>query len=206
MGIRTARRRVSSPVDHYHSAMLCCGAAGLTVVASLAACAGRTPYVKLPSKQSSAPAGASRSVAPATSAKQAVIDAYLAFWHVSDQAEKAGNAPAARAILAPYVGPDYVNFIISGLQSAWAKSEVNWGASVEHIQSVTLATLNSGVQTAVVRDCQDDSHDGLARAQTGALLPGTLGPAHQELYASLSLINGRWLIEQVTAVGDTCTG
>jgi len=186
--------------------MLCCSAAGLTIVAALAACGGSAPSVRLPSKKSSPSAAASPSDAPAAAAKQAVIDAYLAFWPVSDQAEKAGNATAARAILAPYVDPNYVSFIISGMQSAWARGEVNWGASVEHIQSVTVATLNSGVRTAVVRDCQDDSHDGLASAQTGALLPGTLGPAHQQLYASLSLINGRWLIEQITSVGDTCTG
>jgi hypothetical protein len=206
MGIRTARRRVSSPVDHYHSAMLCCGAAGLTVVASLAACGGRTPYVNLPSKQSSAPAGASRSVAPATSAKQAVIDAYLAFWRASSLAENTDSATRAQAILAPYVISTYIKFMISGMQSAWAKGQVTWGASVEHIQSATVATLNSGEQTAVVRDCQDDSHSGLANAQTGALVPGTLGSAEQELYTSMGLVNGHWLIEQVTFVGDTCTG
>jgi predicted small lipoprotein YifL len=205
MGILAARRRASSPVDRCHSAVLWCGAAAFTIVASLAACGGRAPSVMLPSKQRNAPTAPSPFVARATSTKRAVIDAYLAFWPVSDQAEKAGNATVARAILAQYVDPNYMSFIISGMRAAWARREVNWGASVEHIQSVSVARLNSGVQTAVVRDCQDDSHDGLASAQTGALLPGTLGPAHQELYASLSLINGRWLIEQVTSVGDTCT-
>ncbi|MGH3302157.1 MAG: hypothetical protein ACRDOK_10830 [Streptosporangiaceae bacterium] len=162
--------------------------------------------MSLPPKQSSAPAAGSPSVAAATSAKQAVINAYLAFWPASSQAEKAGNAAAARAILAPDVDPNYISYMISGMQTAWTKNEVSWGTSTEHIQSVTVATLNSGAQTAVLRDCQDDSHDGLASAQTAQLVPGTLGSSQQELYASLSLVNGHWLIEQVTFVGDTCTG
>ena len=206
MGIRTARRHASSSLARRCPAVLCHCAAGVTFVASLAACGASAPSVSLPPRQSSAPAAASPSVAAATASKQAVIDAYLAFWPASDQAEKTGNADAAQAILAPYVDPNYIGYMISGMQSAWTKNEVNWGASVEHIQSVTVGTFNSGAQTAVVKDCQDDSRDGLASAQTGVLVPGTLGAAHQELYASLSLVNGHWLIEQVTFVGDTCTG
>lgn len=206
MGIRTARRHASSLVARCRTVGLCRGAAGLAAVASLAACGAGTPSVSLPPKQSSAPAAGSPSVAAATSAKQAVINAYLAFWPASSQAEKAGNAAAARAILAPDVDPNYISYMISGMQTAWTKNEVSWGTSTEHIQSVTVATLNSGAQTAVLRDCQDDSHDGLASAQTAQLVPGTLGSSQQELYASLSLVNGHWLIEQVTFVGDTCTG
>jgi hypothetical protein len=206
MGIRTARRPASPPFARCRPAVLCRGAAGLTVVASLAACGASAPSVSLPPKQSSAPTAASPSVAAATSSKQAVISAYLAFWPASDRAEKTGNATAAQSILAQYVDPNYISYMISGMRSAWTKNEVNWGASVEHIQSVTVATFNSGAETAVVKDCQDDSHDGLANAQTGVLVSGTLGSAHQELYASLSLVSGHWLIEQVTFVGDTCTG
>ncbi len=205
MGMRTARRHALSPMVCGRPLAVCRAVAGLTAVAALAACGSSAPTVSLPPKQSSAPVAAASSSAAPTSAKQAVIDAYLAFWPASGHAETVGNAPAAQAILAPYVAPSYISYMISGMQSAWAKHEVNWGASVEHIQSVFVATLNSGAQTAVVRDCQDDSHDGLANGQTGALLPGTLGPAHQELYTSLTLINGRWLIEQVTFVGDSCT-
>ena len=206
MGIRTARRQASSSLARRCPVVLCRCAAGVTFVASLAGCGASAPSVSLPPRQSSAPAAASPSVAAATASKQAVIDAYLAFWPASDQAEKTGNADAAQAILAPYVDPNYIGYMISGMQSAWTKNEVNWGASVEHIQSVTVGTFNSGAQTAVVKDCQDDSRDGLASAQTGVLVPGTLGAAHQELYASLSLVSGHWVIEQVTFVGDTCTG
>jgi hypothetical protein len=205
MGIRTARR-FASPLIRYGPAGLGRAAAGFAVLGSLAACGASTPAVSLPPKQSSAPAAASPSVAAATSSRQAVINAYLAFWPASDRAEKTGNADAAQAILAQYVDPNYISYMISGMQSAWTKNEVNWGASVEHIQSVTVGTFNSGAQTAMVKDCQDDSRDGLASAQTGVLVAGTVGAAHQELYASLSLVSGHWLIEQVTFVGDTCTG
>jgi hypothetical protein len=205
MGIRKARRRVSSPLSRSRPVALCRAGAGLTAMAWFAACGATSPAVSLPLKQSSAPAFASQSVAAVTSAKEAVINSYLAFWPASDQAEEAGNATAAQAILAPYVTPNYISYMISGMRSAWAKGEVGWGSSVEHIQSVIVTTLNSGAQTAVVTDCQDDSHDGLASAKTGVLVPGTLGSASQELYASLSLVNGHWLIVQVTFVGDTCT-
>jgi predicted small lipoprotein YifL len=206
MGIRTARRDASSPLIRYAPAGLCRAAAGFAALGSLAACGASTPAVSLPPKQSSAPVAAAPSVAAATSSKQAVINAYLAFWPASDRAEKTGNADAAQAILDQYVDPNYISYMVTGMQSAWTKNEVNWGASVEHIQSVTVGTFNSGAQTAVVKDCQDDSRDGLASAQTGVLVPGTLGAAHQELYASLSLVSGHWLIEQVTFAGDTCSG
>jgi hypothetical protein len=206
MGIRTARRRALSPIACGWPLALCRAAAGLTAIATLAACGSSAPTVSLPPRQSSAPAAAASSPAPQTSAKQAVIDAYMAFWPASSRAEKTDNATKARAILAPYVASTYISYMISGMQSAWAKGEVSWGTSVEHIQSVVVATLNSGQQTAVVRDCQNDSDSGLANAQTGALVPGTLGSAEQELYTSMGLLNGHWLIEQVTFIGDTCTG
>jgi hypothetical protein len=206
MGIRTPRRHALSPTVCSRLLAACRAAAGLTATAALAACGASAASVTLPPKQSSAPVATAASSATPTSAKQAVIDAYLAFWPASSQAEKAGNATAAQAILARFVAPDYISYMISGMQSAWAKGEVGWGASVEHIQSVIVATLNSGEQTAEVRDCQDDSHSGLANARTGALMPDTLGSAEQELYTSLSLVNGHWLVDQVTFVGDSCTG
>jgi hypothetical protein len=206
MGIRTPPRHALSPTACSRLPAVCRAAAGLAAIASVAACGASAPSVSLPPRQSSASAAAAASPAMPTSAKQAVIDAYLAFWPASSQAEKAGNATAAQAILARFVAPDYISYMISGMQSAWAKGEVGWGASVEHIQSVIVATLNSGEQTAEVRDCQDDSHSGLANAQTGALVPDTLGSAEQELYTSLSLVNGHWLVDQVTFVGDACTG
>jgi hypothetical protein len=206
MGIRTARRHALSHVARCRPLVFCCSAAGVAALACVAGCGASAPSVSLPPKQSGTPAATAAASAAPTSAKQAVIDAYLAFWPASSQAEKAGDAAKAEVILAPYVASTYINYMISGMQSAWAKGEVSWGASVEHIQSVIVATLNSGEQTAVVRDCQNDSESGLANAQTGVLVPGTLGSAEQELYTSMGLVNGHWLIEQVTFVGDTCAG
>jgi predicted small lipoprotein YifL len=206
MGIRTARRHALSSIACGRPLAVCRAAAGLTAIAALAACGSSAPTVSLPPKQSDAPVAAASSSAAPTSAKQAVIEAYMAFWPASSLAEKTGNATKAQAILAPYVASTYITYMISGMQSAWAKGEVGWGSSVEHIQSVIVATLNSGEQTAVVKDCQNDSDSGLASAQTGALVPGTLGSAEQELYTSMGLLDGRWLIEQVTFIGDTCTG
>lgn len=200
MGKRNARRHELSRKAPLRLTM------ALTAVASLAACGGSASFVSLPPKGVSAGSAAGSSPATAaTSSRQAVIAAYLAFWTASSQAEKTRSATAAGTILAAYVDRNYISYMITGMQAAWAKHEVSWGASVEHIQSVTIAAIN-GEQSALVKDCQDDSHDGLASAPTGDLLPGTLGSAQQELSASLSLINGRWLVEQVAFVGDTCTG
>jgi len=137
-----------------------------------------------------------------------VTSTYLTFWNVSAQAEKTGNAAAAQAVLAPYVSPTYINYMISQMQTAWAKNEIAWGHSVEHIQSVTVVPLTgqaAGELTAVVKDCQDDSGSGLASAQTGDLIPGTLGESQLELYTSLNKVaNGQWLIDQVTEVSNSC--
>ena len=98
--------------------------------------------------------------------------------------------------------------MISQMQTAWAKNEIAWGHSVEHIQSVTVVPLTgqaAGELTAVVKDCQDDSGSGLASAQTGDLIPGTLGESQLELYTSLNKVaNGQWLIDQVTEVSNSC--
>jgi predicted small lipoprotein YifL len=206
MGIRTARRHPLSDIASCRLLAVCRCVAGLTTIASLAACGANGTLVSLPPMQSSAPAATASASAAPTSAKQAVIDAYMAFWRASSQADKTDSPTRAQADLAPYVTSTYISFMISGMKSAWAKGEVSWGTSVEHIQSVIVATLSSGEQTAVVRDCQDDSHSGLANDLTGALVPGTLGSAEQELYTSMGLVNGHWLIEQVTFVGETCTG
>jgi hypothetical protein len=204
--MNTARHRAVSHIACCWPVAVYSAAAGITAIASLAACGPSTPTISLPPKQSSAPAARASSAAATTSAKQAVIDAYMAFWPASSRAEKTDNATKAQAILAPYVASTYIIYMVSGMRSAWANGEVSWGTSVEHIQSVILATLNSGQQTAVVRDCQNDSNSGLANALTGVLVPGTLGSAEQELYTSMGLVNGHWLIEQVTFIGDTCTG
>jgi hypothetical protein len=188
------------------------GALGLLAAAVLAvvlaACGTSSPAAPS-SHQSpralSSPAPHASAPTPAVTSKHAVENAYLAFWAISDRAEKTGNAAAAQAVLAPYVNPDYISDMISGMQAAWGKDEIGWGNGVDHIQKIIVAALNSGAYVAQVQDCQDDSHSGLASAKTGDLIPGTLGSPHQELYSSLSLVKGHWLIDQVTYVNDTCT-
>lgn len=182
-------------------------AAGLAAVAVLTACATAPAPVKLPPRRSTAPSLALAAPADGTgSQQQAVVDAYTAFWPAANDAEKAGNAAAARTILAPYVYSGYIGYMVAEMRVPWAKHEVNWGADVEHIESVTVIRVRKGEEVAIVKDCQDASRDGLAIATTGELVPGTLGSAHQQLYASLSLIAGRWLIEQITFVGNACAG
>jgi len=179
----------------------------LTVV--LAACSSGG-NVNLPPKATPSSAAAtsqpgSPSPSP-TSARQAVVAAYLGFWTAGSQAERAGNAAQARAILAPYVTASYLKYMISGMRPYWRRHEVAWGRNIEHIKKVSVVTSTNGSKAAIVVDCQDASHSGLASARTGKVIRSTLGPRHANLYASMALVSGRWRVAHIMFVGNSCAG
>lgn len=198
MSSRTLRRQL--PL-----AGLVRGGGATLAAAALAACGAAPAPVDLPAKSPAAIPASSAPGSAGSDQQQAAADAYLAFWSASSQAEKAGNAAKAQAILAPYVYPAYITTMISGMRSAWSRNEVVSGSAVEHLESVSVVPLKNGEYAAIVRDCQDSSHQGFANARTHTLVAGSLGAPHQELYTSMGLVSGRWLVEQVTFVGDTCT-
>ncbi len=170
-------------------------------------CSSGGGTVSLPPKATPTGTAASPSPSPSpTSARQAVIAAYLAYWTAGSQAERSGNATRARAILAPYVTASYLQYMISSMRPFWRRHEVAWGRNVEHIKKVTIATSTKGTKAAIVVDCQDASHSGLANASTGKVIRSTLGPKHANLYASMGLVNGRWRVAHITFVGNSCAG
>lgn len=183
---------------------------------ALTACGGQQP-VKLPPKASPAaatsaaatpsPAASPSTSPPAGHTKAAAAAAYLASWPAASQAERAGSAARARKILAGHFTPSYATYVISRMRPDWRKHEVAWGQVVVHIKKVSVfKSRHGGKWAAVVVDCQDASHAGLARASTGKVISSTLGSRHEEMYASLGYEAGRWLIANIEYVGSSCTG
>jgi hypothetical protein len=173
----------------------------------LGACSSGGSTVNLPPKATPSGTAASPSLSPSpTSARQAAIAAYLGFWTAGSQAERTANAARARAILAPYVTTSYLKYMISSMRPYWRRHEVAWGRNIEHIKKVSIVTSTNGSKAAIVIDCQDASHSGLASARTGKVIRSTLGPRHADLYASMALVSGRWRVAHITFVGNSCTG
>jgi len=77
---------------------------------------------------------------------------------------------------------------------------------VDHVTAARVLTSTGGNPAAVVVDCQDASHHQVARARGGhvVLVPGSRGPAHARLYASLTYSDGRWLVQNITFTGNQC--
>jgi hypothetical protein len=175
-------------------------AAVTAAVAALAGCGG-APEVKLP--QNSHPAvspSASVSATPTVSPGAAVSAAYQASWVASDKAEQSGKTSAARRILGPYLTGSYLSTVLSRLPAYWAKHEVARGHMTDHLKRVYVHG-----STAVVVDCQDASHHLLVRAGSGKPVPGTRGPAHARLYATLVQSGGTWRVSSITFTGSSCT-
>lgn len=131
--------------------------------------------------------------------------AWLAFWAAGTAADKTLSAARASVILAATAAPSYVSKVIQGMQADWAKDEVTYGQPVEHKIKVSIVTVG-GAEQAFVTDCQDAAGTGLANARTGQHIAGTAGAPHAELYGDLGLVDGRWLVGNVTFVGTQCTG
>jgi hypothetical protein len=193
------------------------GAAGLVVALmtlTIGACSSGPPSAHLPPKatQTSAPSPASPSpaspspnAASAPTAKAAVT-AYLALWPAGDRAEQAGEATQARAILASVATPAYIQVMVHGMAPFWRRHEVARGHMVDHITAAHVFTGTDGNLAAVVVDCQNASHHQVARIRSGHLVPvpGSRGPAHARLYASLTYSHGRWLVQNITFTGNRC--
>lgn len=153
----------------------------------------------LPGKTSQ-PSSLSTNPAPApSSARAAVIAAYDAYFPVSVAAEAAGPS-RAKAMLAPYAAPAYLNRVLSQMAAYRARHEVTQGRVVPHITRVVV----SG-PLARVYDCQDASHAALANSRTGRVIPHTRGSARTYLIAGLARASdGRWRLTSLAHVAVSC--
>jgi hypothetical protein len=169
-------------------------------VLGLAACGTRqAPSVSLPAKAS---APLTVPSAPSTSPptpQQVVEDSYLGYWQAYAQAMDAGNPAGARTDLAPYAAPATVARLVTALKKVWAAHEEADGQAVPHVLSVQITGAR-----ALLHDCLDLSHFGVANASTGLVVSDSFGLPNRSYYITLVLSGGRWLVSNMEPVEVPC--
>lgn len=170
-------------------------ASGITL--ALAGCGGQAA-VTLPHK-AALPAVPAASPGQPPTARDQVVAAYTGYWQALGRALDARNAAQARAILTQYASPALVPSLVNGLQTDWARGEIQYGGPVPHIMSVQLTGGR-----AAVHDCADFSHAGVQKAATGQVV-GSLGNPRVNMISVLKLTGGRWLLSNQVPVVAPCT-
>jgi polyferredoxin len=127
-----------------------------------------------------------------------VVAAYSGYWQALGQALDARNAVRARAILVPYASSALITSLVSGLETDWARGEIQYGAPVPHILSVQVTG-----DRATVHDCADFSHAGV-QTTTGQVV-GSLGDPRVNMISILVLSDGRWLLNNQVPVVASCS-
>jgi hypothetical protein len=171
--------------------------ASLALAAVATGCAGQG-NVGLPPKPGG-PAAAAVLTDPQHGARAQVIAAYTGYWQATGAAVDAGSAAGARRLLARYLTASAIPGVISALRPDWAEHAVSAGSPVLHIMSVKITGPR-----ALVHDCVDLSHAGLADARTGRAFPRSFGSAHANFYADLVLSGHRWLVSNLVPVVALC--
>jgi hypothetical protein len=175
-------------------AIAACAALALIV----AGCGGQAA-VALPGKTTvpAVPAAVAGQQAP--TARGQVVAAYTGYWQALGQALDARNATQARAILAPFASSALIPSLVSGLETDWARGEIQYGAPVPHILSVQITG-----NRAAVHDCADFSHAGVQMAATGQVV-GSLGNPRVNMISVLLLSGSRWLLSNQVPVVAPCS-
>lgn len=165
---------------------------------SIAGCGGQAA-VALPHK-TSLPAVPAASPGPGRTptVSDQVVTAYTGYWQALGQALDARNATQARAILASFATPALIPSLVSGLETDWARGEIQYGAPVPHILSVQVTG-----DRATVHDCADFSHAGV-QTTTGQVV-GSLGDPRVNMISVLVLSGGRWLLSNQVPVVASCS-
>jgi hypothetical protein len=175
-------------------------AAAVLAAVALAACSGSGSLVTLPAKPDAAThqARAGRS-APATPREQ-VIAAYDGYNNAVQQAQDSRSAARVAPIMAAYVPASSVQAFVTAFRGEWARGEIGYGTAISHILHVRMI----GGSEAVVDDCLNTAHSGLAYLRTGTVVPGTLGIGHDNLATTMLRRHGRWLVSTQTPVEVPC--
>jgi hypothetical protein len=168
------------------------------LVPALAGCAGATAPVHLPAK----PAATSAPViVPAIlTPRQQVLAALGGYVTALGQADKSGNAAAARQLLRPYLAPSRIPGLVQAMSAIWAKGESFYGEDVLHVSSLTIATGH-----AFVHDCDDTSGMSLTDVATGQIVPGSAGVPRDNVVTRLDLVGRHWLVQFQLVEDVPCT-
>lgn len=136
----------------------------------------------------------------ATTAEEAVIAAYTAYWPASNRAVTL-PLEEARKLLSQYETEDQVEGELKGIKRYQAMHRKGWGEVVVHVQKVTVKG-----DKATVLDCMDASGAGEADSRTHKLIPGTLNGPYFSVEAVMHRgTDGQWRMAQKKALGTKCT-
>ena len=133
------------------------------------------------------------------SEQEAVLGQYRKFW---SSLTPISRMPAAkrRPSLAPFTMDPELKSLIAGMASSDRKGQVFYGADLPR---ATEASVSPDGLTAVVDDCQDSSHAGLALRRTGQRL--TVGVVRNHVVVTMKKAHGGlWKVYFVSHSKTSC--
>lgn len=136
--------------------------------------------------------------ATALDARVAVLDQYRSFWAELTPASRK-PAPQRRSLLASVAADPELTSLLRGMAAADSKHQVFYGANIPR---PTISSISPTRGVAVVDDCQDSSHAGLAARSTGRKL--TIGVDRNHVVATLHLLAGSWRVVFVSYPRTSC--
>jgi hypothetical protein len=187
---RCADRDHCGPKAKHLAARLLCAALALALSAAVVAgcsSSGSSPQLgdptsSTPAATTSAPSPTVSSSSPATgSVRSQILGQYDAFWKALPGASRA-SASHRRALLAKYSANPELTSLLAGMARQDREGKVIYGFDRPHAVVRTLAA-SQGV--AVISDCQDSSHSGVARRSSGRHL--TVGVKHNHVVSTMHL-------------------
>lgn len=168
--------------------------AGSLLLAALAGC-NHGSGVQLSPLSSTLPNASS---SPSPTEEAAVLGQYRTFWS-SLTAVSRMPAGAREAALARYTVDPELRSLLAGMLATDRRGEVYYGADVPRASQASIAA--DGL-TAVVNDCQDSTHSGVATRAGGQ--PLTAGVARNHVVVTMKKAAGLWKVAFVAYTKTPC--
>ena len=108
-------------------------------------------------------------------------------------------AAARRAQLAKFTLDPELKSLVAGMSATDRKGQVYYGADRPR---ATQASISPDGTTAVVNDCQDSTHSGLASRASGEHL--TVGVARNHVVVTMKKSSGVWKVAFVAYTKTPC--
>jgi hypothetical protein len=139
------------------------------------------------------------SSSPPSDVRAQVLAQYRAFWQQLTPASRA-LAAARAAMLSPYAGDPELASLLRGMAQADSKSQVFYG---ENLPRPKLLRYSAPQGTAVVDDCQDSAHAGVAERRSRRHL--TVGVARNHVVVTMHRdASGSWRVVFVSYTRTKC--
>lgn len=142
----------------------------------------------------------SPSVAPTSSSDESTILAqYRSFWRELSSASTAA-ASARPTMLASYATDPALKSLIDGMRTADTRGEIFYGTNQPRPR---IAQISIARGVALVDDCQDSSHAGIARKSTGKRI--TVGVARNHVVVTMHrAADTKWRVAFITYPKTSC--